>query len=151
MHLSQHSLSVLKGVRTKPLPRERFLTLISDFSMSPVGLLKSICLKITPNFTFKTDLDHGIQIQFVWSSMKPLKYNLCLLCILKQGYSISQYHKRKQNKELEKQHLFSIMFMNNRSYVIRTELANQMKMQDTEWNRVYKEKFCSQGVRPYEQ
>lgn len=59
---------------------------------------------------------------------------------IKQGYSTSQYHKRKQNKDLEKQHLFTIMFTNNQSYIIRTKLATQMKMQDTEKNRACNEK-----------
>lgn len=41
---------------------------------------------------------------------------------------------------------------NSQSYIIRTRLANQMKMQDTEQNRDCNEKKnCSQGVRAYEQ
>ena len=62
------------------------------------------------------------------------------MLLLKKGRSISQYHKRKQNKEVEKQHLFSITFMNNQNYIIRTKLENQMKMQDIEQNRACNEK-----------
>lgn len=43
------------------------------------------------------------------------------------------------------------MFMNNKSYIIRTKLANQTKMQDIEQNRACKDKFCSQGVTAYDQ